>query len=1116
MLVIVAVLIVAALAGVAYYLLSTGAPPVTPPAVTLGEVTISGGNTMDQAALLTLTATATDTEGQSQTANATWTWSASPAAAVDIRDTLQESSKQVFAIQAGTVTITANASWNNSARESTHSVTVSALSFDVTPSDIVPLVGQAFSLTVRVLRGTATASGYTGTVTFESTDAGATLPADYTFSLADGGLRSFSGVKVSQPGAVTFTVSDTLADITGSVTVSGNQLPDVSFTLTPNPANPLEVTADGSASSDPDGDAITFDWDFGDGGSAMTAVATHTYAAAGTYTIRLTVTDIHADSNFSEQTYVAMAPPTASFRIVSVTPSGLGVQVSVDASASSDPDGSIVNYNWTWGDGTYSDTPGPVTTHDYDATLVDQTVTIVLVVTDDDGLTDSASQTVQLTVLPLPPTASFVITDVDQDTRTVMVDGSASSDPNANIMWYNWTWGDGSYTNTTNPMASHQYGADGDFVITLTVVDTTNLKDSAEQTVTISQPDQPPLASFTVDRSFLHVDVDASSSSDPNGNIATYEWDFDDDGTIDDTGVQASYDYATPGKYTISLLVTDTTALQGSTTRTVSVARSTLDYRYYDFFNVPYGEWWDYRTSIGGYGDLPIDAECFSAEGVANGICSPTDPNVDDIPSYPYTNWYPLPGAIQPGNPNNNPLIYTPYRFDAIGANVSGYSLSEPVFLPVFDYGEAPGQQADFRWEMGYPGTAALNALEGEGCPVSQGDQDGFVILSRIWITLDLQQSRRIFGVVAADAGEAQTWWDTNTDSACNTELGVEASISAWFELLGGTQLAAGKYDIYNSYEYWYQPIYTNVTAVVDPTTGLTDVYVEHVAFGTEVLLARMFYWGNASYMDSYLDSTAAEGWWGMELAWFEDFVFQGGLGKTTFNFTLNSVMQYHFQQLSLPGSDGNWDRVGDIPYWTWGPLLSDYTDLTDNTAQAHHRSELDRYPSPAYGYIHTTPGSAQYSENLSYDYAPIRWDLSTGQTWRFEFPAGDVVFYDPNNTPIGADPSAGEYVSTMGPLAYESTKPADYGVWDASSLTWEVFGPAVTGGPDGSPGNYALEPWGAISLVEGASGAMSLAEASLASSESSTLGPSPPGDARMSTTSTVASAAIPSRPRRE
>src|SRR5215204_1748940 len=89
-----------------------------------------------------------------------------------------------------------------------------------------------------------------------------------------------------------------LADtVTNNVTVApattpGNTAPVSSFDL---PTDCVAGTPCGfhSTSTDPDaGDGIAFAaWDFGDGAVGEGNDATHTYAAAGTYTVALTVTD---------------------------------------------------------------------------------------------------------------------------------------------------------------------------------------------------------------------------------------------------------------------------------------------------------------------------------------------------------------------------------------------------------------------------------------------------------------------------------------------------------------------------------------------------------------------------------------------------------------------------------------------------------------------------------------------------------------------------------------------------------------------------------------------------------------------------------------------------------
>lgn len=67
-----------------------------------------------------------------------------------------------------------------------------------------------------------------------------------------------------------------------------NQLPVADATAD---IHGFELTADGSASDDPDGNIVSWAWNFGDGTTGTGQQATHTYAAPGTYTVTLTVTD---------------------------------------------------------------------------------------------------------------------------------------------------------------------------------------------------------------------------------------------------------------------------------------------------------------------------------------------------------------------------------------------------------------------------------------------------------------------------------------------------------------------------------------------------------------------------------------------------------------------------------------------------------------------------------------------------------------------------------------------------------------------------------------------------------------------------------------------------------
>ena len=72
-------------------------------------------------------------------------------------------------------------------------------------------------------------------------------------------------------------------------------------------------------------------------------------------------------------------------------------------------------------------------------------------------------------------------------------------------------------------------------------------------------PNERPVAAFTVDvtegSAPLEVTFDASSSTDPDGRIVSYDWDFGDGNT--GSGRLVTHTYETPGAYTPALTVTD-------------------------------------------------------------------------------------------------------------------------------------------------------------------------------------------------------------------------------------------------------------------------------------------------------------------------------------------------------------------------------------------------------------------------------------------------------------------------------------------------------------------------------------------------------------------------------
>ena len=81
-------------------------------------------------------------------------------------------------------------------------------------------------------------------------------------------------------------------------------------------------------------------------------------------------------------------------------------------------------------------------------------------------------------------------------------------------------------------------------------------------------PNSPPTASFAYDCTALVCDFDGSGSSDSDGTVASYEWNFGDTGV--DTGPSPTRSYASDGSYTVTLTVTDDQGAQDSASQSVS------------------------------------------------------------------------------------------------------------------------------------------------------------------------------------------------------------------------------------------------------------------------------------------------------------------------------------------------------------------------------------------------------------------------------------------------------------------------------------------------------------------------------------------------------------------
>jgi len=188
----------------------------------------------------------------------------------------------------------------------------------------------------------------------------------------------------------------------------------------------------------------------------------------------------------------------------------------------------------------------------------------------DDPNTPVVDVSLRGTGLNNPPTANAGGPYTATEGQSITLDASGSSDLDGTITLYEWDIdNDGIYDySSTLPTQSHIYAQQGTYTIKLRVTDNLGATDEATTTATIS--DTSPTADFTATPTSgtAPLTVNFTNNSTGYDQPLTYEWDFDNNGTIDSTAQNPSYTYNTAGTYTVKLTVTDSDGSTNSLTRT--------------------------------------------------------------------------------------------------------------------------------------------------------------------------------------------------------------------------------------------------------------------------------------------------------------------------------------------------------------------------------------------------------------------------------------------------------------------------------------------------------------------------------------------------------------------
>ncbi len=424
-----------------------------------------------------------------------------------------------------------------------------------------------------------------GSFVFDFSDLVPAAPAEkrYFLKIQDSGasnpatVKAFKLIDPAGGEVACLDVPKTLAGKTDYVwanyTVDSAAVPPVAA-ISASPMSgsaPLAVSFDGSASYDPDGSIVSYAWDFGDGATATTAAATtsHAYTSGGTFQARLTVTDNSGRTAASPPATITVIGPPETTATVSVSTADDDYKENSTGTLSKSAG---EHFLWT---ATYSkqayrfqNVPVPKGATVLEARLEmfafgDAYVGRALKGT---ARAESSGNA------PAYAGAAYEITNAPKTAASVAIENLPAWTANAHNKVAD-------VASVIQEIVDRPDWASGNalkiFLLDNGSADYRKVKtfnSSAAQAARLvlrwstAAPNVPPTAAVsanpTTGTTPLAVSFDGRGSSDPDGSIVSYAWDFGD-GTVA-TGERVSHTYQAAGAYTARLTVTDDAGATGS------------------------------------------------------------------------------------------------------------------------------------------------------------------------------------------------------------------------------------------------------------------------------------------------------------------------------------------------------------------------------------------------------------------------------------------------------------------------------------------------------------------------------------------------------------------------
>jgi len=294
----------------------------------------------------------------------------------------------------------------------------------------------------------------------------------------------------------------------------------------------------------------SFAWDFGDGNIDSSQNTSHIYANAGTYTVAFSV-EVNGCATTRKKT-VTQSPRAS----VSFSAEASCNNSEVVFTNSSNLFFGTMGYEWDFGDSNTATVRSP--SHTY---FGYGTFDVKLRVRTDLGCVDSFSAQVLVVQAPkisIAHTAPCIGQEIQFTNNSVVPPGFVNS--------YDWNFGDGTTSNTSNP--SHTYPGVGTYTLFIRSFSTNGCSDSLQTRITVNEK---PKAGIVIPAGVCDGEEVNFLNSTTASMISqvSYAWDFGNG--IRSNRKDTSFAYLGTGAYDVTLIATITGGCSDTTLKTIAV-----------------------------------------------------------------------------------------------------------------------------------------------------------------------------------------------------------------------------------------------------------------------------------------------------------------------------------------------------------------------------------------------------------------------------------------------------------------------------------------------------------------------------------------------------------------